>query len=68
MIHNKIHVTEKAKAQKIVQMVFRVLQRADPTVNIMPFQKGEKTQNNNLDQEDQIPETEGDLKKWIDIA
>ena len=68
MIHNKIHVTEKAKAHKIVQMVFRVLRRADPTVNIMPFTTEEKSQNNNLDQEDQIPETEEDLKKWIDIA
>ena len=68
MIHNKIHVTEKAQAHKIVQMVFRVLRRADPTVNIMPFKKEEKTQNNNLDQEDQIPETEEDLSKWIDIA
>ena len=68
MIHNKIHVTEKAKAQKIVQMVFRVLRKADPTVNIMPFTKGDSTQNDNLDQEEQIPEGEEDLKKWIDIA
>ena len=68
MIHNRIHVTNKSQAQKIVQIVFRVLRRADPTVNIIPLSREEKTQNDNLDQEDQIPESEDDLKKWIDIA
>ena len=68
MIHNKIHVTGRAKAQKILQMLFRVLRRADPTVNILPVKKEERTQNDNLDQEYQVPEDEEALKKWIDIA
>ena len=67
-LHNKIHVEGKVQAQEIVKMVFRVLRKADPTVVLVPFKKEEATMNNSLDKEEQVPETEDELMKWIKLA
>ena len=67
IIHNKIHVEKMINAQKVVQMLFRVLRKADPTVLLLPYD-GTTSQNQYIDVEDNIPEEENELKKYISVA
>ena len=67
-LHNKIHVEDKVHAHEIVKMVIRVLRKADPTIVLLPFKKETATMNATIDMEDQVPDDETELKKWIGIA
>ena len=66
-IHNRIHVEKTVNAQKIVQMLFRVLRKADPTVLLLPFVKT-TSQEKFIETEDKIPEDENELKTYLSVA
>ena len=66
-LHNRIHVERNVNAQKVVQMVLKVLRKADPSVLILPYEKTE-SQNSFLEHEENVPEEENEIKKWISVA
>ena len=65
-LHSKLHVHKERHIPTLVKMLVRVLRKADPTMVLLPLD----VQNTNemIENEDDVPEEENSLKKWIDIA
>ena len=66
-LHNRIHVDRNVNAQKVVQMVLKVLRKADPSVLILPYETT-GSQNSFIEHEENVPEEENEIKKWISVA
>ena len=66
-LHSRIHVDRNVNAQKVVKMVLKVLRKADPTVLILKYD-ATTSQNQFIEDEENVPEEESELKKWISVA